>query len=121
MYGLVRNTDSTFIVGQSLMQACFGANDLILHFEETEKVMITITSGICCISPDGSGGGPTQDFGSQASFVLSLLGIPIGSASVLGKGTLQIEFETDAQLQILDDSEQFESYTIKHRGNIIVV
>ena len=57
MYGLAHgldpNTDLSFIVGQRMIQACFGRHDLILNFEETEPVSLLITSGVGFRGQDG--------------------------------------------------------------------
>jgi hypothetical protein len=120
MNGLPTTTDVSFFAGQRLIQGCFGQNDLILNFDETEHISIVVTSSIGCID---SGGVSRRvvDFKTEAPFLLDLLGIPVLSAEVRPAGTLRVYFEGGSQIEIYDDSDQFESYVISHSGERIVV
>ena len=120
MYGLPLNTDLDYLLGQKLIQACFGSNDLILAFDETQPVKITITSSISCSTPAAMGK-QTEDFSSQASFILHLLDVPVEGFSILPAGTLQLSFQNGSKLCLFDDSDQFESYVIEHRGKCLIV
>ena len=120
MYGLPEKTDLGFIVGQSLIQACFGTNDLILRFDGTEGVTITISSSISCTSHEKVGT-RTENFGAEAAFILGLLDVPIDMVNVLNQGTLELISKSGSRFYIYDDSPQFESYTIKHQGKLLVI
>src|ERR1700683_2079291 len=120
MYGLPSNTNVSFIENQRLIQACFGQNDLILKFDGTEYVSILVTSAIGCISRDGACRKVSASK-DAASFVLGLVGRLVISVQILPEGTLSITFETREQIRLYDDSQQFESYTIEHAGQTIVV
>jgi hypothetical protein len=119
MYGLSPETDVSFMVNQKLIQACFGQHDLILNFDN-DGVSVLVTSSIGCIPPNGACHHVTQ-FSEEAQFILKLLDVPVVTAEVMPGGTFCMSFEGGAQLQIYDDSDQFESYVIEHAGKIIIV
>lgn len=120
MYGLSQDTDVSFFIGQTLIQACFGPHDVILNFQDDKPATISIWSSIGCISSDGMCE-RIKDFKEQPGFILKLMNVPITSSQVLVGGTLRLGFENGRQLEIYDDSDQYESYSIHHAGKAIYV
>jgi hypothetical protein len=62
-----------------------------------------------------------DDFRQAASDLVTLIDQRIVSAESDGAGTLTLEFDVGGRLSIYDDSRQYESYTIKNAGQLIVV
>ncbi|MCL2329727.1 MAG: DUF6188 family protein [Phycisphaerae bacterium] len=118
MYGLPQGINLEFFHGKTLIQVCFGACDLILHFDDS--VSITVTSSLGCVDSSGN----TQqytDFQQSAPAVLSLLNQSVSSAQGDDTGTLTLTFSNGEKLAIYDDSKIYESYIINNQGKIIIV
>ncbi len=118
MYGLPPDIDLSFFAGQKLIQVCVGFHDLILHFDE--GVSATITSAVGCRNRHEMSC-RFEEFPVAASAVAGFLNKVVKCARGDTDGTLTIEFEGDEWLEMYDDSEQFESYVIKHGDREIVV
>lgn len=118
MYGLPNDLNLAFFKGKLLLQACFGAHDLILNFDG--GVSITVTSSVGCVSSAGSIQ-HYDDFRQVAPLVLALLNQTILSAEGDQTGTLTLRFDGGGTLAIYDDSNEYESYTIKNGDLMIVV
>lgn len=118
MYGLPKDVDLTFFSGRTLLQACFGVHDLILNFDG--DVSLTVTSSVGCMASDG-GIQQYDDFRQVALAVLALLNQTILSAEGDEAGTLTLRFDGGGVLAVYDDSNEYESYTIKNGGQMIVV
>lgn len=118
MYGLPSNVDLAFFKGKALLQVCIGAHDLILNF--VGDISVTVTSSIGCTT---SGGSIQQydDFRRAAPAVITLLDHSVVLADGDEAGTLTLTFDGGGGLAIYDDSEQYESYTIKNGSKMIVV
>ena len=118
MYGLPRDINLAFFNGKTLLQACFGANDIILNFDG--NISITVTSSLGCM---GSGGSIQQcdDFRQTAPSVLELLNQTVLTAEGDEAGTLTLKFDGGGMLAIYDDSKNYESYVINNGGQMIVV
>jgi hypothetical protein len=118
MYGLPRDVSLGFFEGKTLLQACFGAHDLILNFDG--DVSITVTSSIGWASPDGLIQ-QYDDFCHGAPPVLDLLNQPVTAAAAVDAGTLRLQFADGSRLYVYDDSKEYESYTITNGDQMIVV
>lgn len=118
MYGLPKDIDLNFFIGRTLVQVCVGSNDLILNFDG--EVSVTVTSSVGCM---GSSGKLTKydDFREAAPEVLMLLDRAVVSAKGDEGGTLALEYDGGRHLQLYDDTKQYESYTIRNGGKVIVV
>jgi hypothetical protein len=118
MYGLPADVNLDFFEGKVLLQACFGAHDLILNFDG--DVNVTVTSSIGWASPDGSIQ-QYDDFRHSAPQVLGLLNQTVASATGLDAGTLSLQFADGSKLYVYDDSKEYESYAIRNGDQMIVV
>lgn len=118
MYGLPLGIDLSFFVGRELFSVHFAMHSLILHFDD--DVTVTVTSLVGCIASDGS----IQqyvDFRQAAPAILAMLNQTILAAEGDEAGTLTLRFDGGGMLAVYDDSKQYESYTIKNGGQMIVV
>ena len=120
MYGLSSQTELGFLIGQRVIQVCFGSNDLILKLDGSQSVTITVTSSIRCSSPTNAGL-QSETFKNYAVFLLALIETIVEAVNIHESGTLELRFAGGSSLFIYDDSDQFESYTIEHEGRLIVV
>ncbi len=118
MYGLPRDLNLAFFNGKALLQACFGAHDVILNFDG--NISVSVTSSLGCT---GSGGSFQQgdDFRQIAPAVLELLNQTVLAAEGDEAGTLTLKFDGGGMLAIYDDSKNYESYIINNGGEMIVV
>jgi hypothetical protein len=120
MYSLPKDTDLSFLIKKQLHQVCIGSNDLILNFDGGE-VRISIISE--CIFHDNSGEAILIDrYPANASVVCQLLGSTVmKQMRARGGKALLLEFSNGQSLEIIDDSDQYESFQIKHGDRLIVV
>jgi hypothetical protein len=120
MYGLNTELDTKFFEGQRLIQVCFGKHDLILHFDETIRIELLVTSSISSATL-GAELQRSHNFADHASTLLACLDFLTTSVRVLDTKTLRIEFSNDTTIEIHDDSEQFESFTIRYADKLMIV
>lgn len=118
MYGLSRDLNLAFFGEQTLLQVCFGANDVIFNFDG--EVSITVTSAVGWKSQSGDEG-RSSDFATAAMPLLALIDQRVSRATGDDAGTLHLHFENGAVLSIYDDSTEFESYVIRNGDQIIVI
>lgn len=118
MYGLPKDVDLGFFINKTLLQACFGVNDLIFHFDG--DVSITITSTIGCMESDGNIR-QYDDMTQAAPTVMTLLNQSVVSAEGDEAGTLTLRFDGDGIFMIYDESKKYESYVIKNGEQLIIV
>jgi hypothetical protein len=118
MYGLPIDTDLSFLQDAILIQVCIGENETILRLHP--GVAIMIASNVRLVTPTGE----EQTFETSIGFgsaVLSVLGDNVSSASVEPPGTLKITWSSGHILYIVDSWSDFESYTVTHGEDVIVV
>jgi hypothetical protein len=120
MHGLNTELDTRFFEGQRLVQVCFGKHDLILHFDETAGIELLVTSSISS-AVSGAELRRSDDFSDHASTLLACLDFLTTSVRVVDTKTLRIGFANGTTIEIHDDSEQFESFTIRYADKLIVV
>lgn len=118
MYGLPVDFDPAVLRGEELVQVCVGQSDLILNFEP--RLSILVTSAVA-YAPAGGRPVTFASFPEAGRELLALLGDTVDTVSLLNGRTLQLHFRTGASLAIVDDSDRFESYTIKRGDRLIVV
>ena len=118
MYGLPRDIDLGFFDGKTLLQVCFGLHDLILNFDG--DVSVTVTSSLGCIDSTGELK-PHDDFHQVSVELLHLINQSVQFAEGDEAGTLMLKFDGGGILAVYDDSEEFESYTIRNGRKTIVV
>jgi hypothetical protein len=116
MYGVADNIDLKEIIGTYLSQVCLGKFDVQFRFSDG-----TIIAAQCPVSIIRLGDviAEFKEDGSWTSMEFrNLLNLEVKNWSVPCDRVLQIEFEEDYILQLTDDSDQYESFQIFHRGSI---
>jgi len=123
--GLPAGTDVSFLVGATLTQVCIGQHEVNLNLSSGNPwtdpgASITVESAIRLVLPTQA------EFTSDAPALigpalLPLLGSAVSSASVIQPGTLRLAWTSGHVLDIIDSVEHYESYTVNHGDNIIVV
>jgi hypothetical protein len=118
MYGLPSDPAIDVLKGQSLIQVCFGENDLFLNFSRNVSFEVFSSIGL---GVDPGAISRSTDFLEVSQELLRLLSVLVSDVSWANDGTISITFETGYVVELYDDSEQFESYTIKRPGGVVVV
>ena len=110
MYRLPRDFDPAVLVGQRFEQVCFSENQLWLHFDA--RIKIGIESSFTCRSRLSPINLTVMKVPVSESNLMQLLGKTITKASGNEDGTLSLVFENGDELQVFDDSSEYESYRI---------
>ena len=118
MYGLPQNTNLDFLKGETLIQACFGANDLILNFSGNVSIAIFSSVGL---GVDSENMKRHTVFEEAAGEILALLSKDVAAVSWTPNGTITLRFDNGNVIEIYDDSASFESYTVTSSRGLIVV
>lgn len=119
MYGLPEGIDLSFFVGATLVQVCIGENEVILNFDGEVSLM-------CSSSVRYAGAGKTEslllaDAKLAGAAVLDLLGSNVTEVSAARDGTLALTWSAGDRLELSDSWTEYESYTIRHGDQFIVV
>lgn len=117
MYGLSPETDLSFWAGAELVQVAVGRFQVQLHFhgrialsiESTYRVGTDADAKTFADPPDG------------AMALIALLGETVAAAIPVGDGTLRLAFGGGSVVEVLDSSDEFESYQITHGADVFVV
>lgn len=117
MHGLPKGIDVSFFVGQMLTQLCFGGNDLVLNFADDLSVSVTSSVEL----ETGESEMEIEDFKADGAPLLALIERTIEAATPHEDGTLELRFDNDTVLRLLDDSPHYESYVIWHGKETIAV
>jgi len=118
MYGLPPNTNLDFLKGETLIQVCFGANDLILNFSANVSIAIYSCVGVGVAS---SAMNKHTAFQEVAGELLDLLNKDVSNVRWTPEGTITLELDNGNAIWIYDDSPNFESYTISSSLGQLVV
>ena len=119
MYGLPDKIDLSFFLGKDLEQISFGPAQIQFYF--SDRIHIGIGGKL-----SHSAGGKTSVWGEgvppmNAASVLSLIGASVIDVHGTSDGTLTLTFSNDESLVLFDDSDHYESYTIRHGDDVFVV
>ena len=118
MHGLDTTIDLSFLTGREVLQVAIGIHDVQFAFDR--DVRISITGSFRYVSREGSS--EWQPGAPQAAApALRLLGATVEQVYGQKDGTLELTFSTGGRLTVLDNSKEFESYTISRPGETIVV
>src|SRR5437016_412054 len=104
--------------GKTLVQACFGKHDLILHLDP--GIIIAIFSSIGVGRKDQ----PVQrrtDPKKAAEELFDSLNTDVVDANWSREGDLSLVFNNGSILEVYNDSDQFECYTVTIGKTLIVV
>jgi hypothetical protein len=120
MYRMSSEMSTVPFKNQRLIQVCFGPYDLILQFNETIELGISITSAIGT-SRAGEQTLRSDDFKEHAATLLDCLDKLTTSAEVIDEKTLRIGFSNGHTLEMHDHGNQYESFVISYPGHTIVI
>ena len=118
MYGLQQDFDATIFVGQELIQICFSANTVDFTF--SGDILITLESSFIYRSTP-TGADHREAVPVSSSDLMHLIGHKIDSATATSDGTLALIFDNGHALTFLDDSTDYESYSIRIGQREIIV
>jgi len=117
MNGLQPGIRLTSFVGEELLQLCFGAHQLQIHFANRIQVMVESECVLQGMSPDPI---RIDNYSSAASSLCRLLSAKVLSASRADDGGLLLRFANGAELHVLNDTQENESFQIHLDGKIYV-
>ncbi len=118
MYKLPPDMPLAFLEGRKLLQVCIGLHDLILNLDGDIAITVCSSIGYSATCDEVA---HYVDFRQSAKLLCMLLDESILAARNEGDGSLALEFTNGNILYIYDDSATYESYTIKHGDQLIVV
>lgn len=72
-------------------------------------------------NPDGETVAIDEDYRETAGVLLLLISHDVQTASRTPSGALRLEWSNGAALEVDDDTDHYESYTINHGDRLIVV
>ena len=113
MYRLPKDFDGSFLVGRTLEMVCFNQNQVYLHFDA--KITITIESSF------SSQNDQIISVPVRESNLMKLLELTVSEVQGEEDGTLLLTFSNGEMLKIYDTSQQYESYRITYKDNVIIV
>jgi Family of unknown function (DUF6188) len=119
MYGLPSDPKlDVALKGQTLVQVCVGTNDLFLNFSGDVSIGVYF-----CIASGSSHDTlvSRSDFVEASQDLLKVLSVDVREVTWNKNGTIMITFDTGFLIELHDDSQQFESYTIRTSSGLIVV
>jgi len=118
MHGLqVTESELSFLNGAIVSQVCVGQNEMILRFDN--DVTITVTSEVICFYSTETSV-RFSDFSRGASVVCSLLGQAVLGLTISDAGRQLLLDFGDTSFVLIDDCEEFESFTIAFGGKTYV-
>jgi len=119
MHGLPDNIDLSFFVGKHLEQIAFGPAQIQFFF--SDKIHIGLggkfSHSACGKTSVWEEGQPLIN----ATCSVSLIGARVIDIQGVPDGTITMTFSNDETLVLYDDSNQYESYTIRHGDDVFVV
>ena len=110
MYGLPSDFDPSVFVGHKLNLLSFTENTI--HFAFDGDIAITTTSSFVHVHSLHEPG-RKHVVPVESSRLMSLVGKTVSRSSAEPGGTLSLHFEDGEQLSLLDDSREYESYTVR--------
>lgn len=118
MYGLPTEFDASVFVGKQLQLICFSENTISFSFDE--NVMLTILGSY--VFQEGTNALIQKHrVPVMSSNLMCLVGKIISHAEGRADGSLKLEFDTAHVLTLIDDSKEFEAYTIRIGNKEIMV
>lgn len=119
MYGLPKEFTGSDFFQCVVEQVCFSAFSAQIFFAE-RSIFITIFSSYR-LDLDDSFKGEVVEIPVKESALMRLIGKQVASCEPQSDGTLRLIFSDSSVLEIFDDSDSYESYTIQIAGKTIVV
>jgi hypothetical protein len=122
MYGLPTNTDLSLLVGQEVIQMCFGSNDTQIHMSDgkvsaTFSVLDTLIHAIPQENREIVWAGEPP----PPTHLTRLLRTTIVGAAVVEDGTVEVCFSNGDRLRLVDDDPYHVSYEIWCGSSHIII
>jgi len=117
MKGLPPTVDLTSLSRARVIQLCFGENEFQVHFDNTARVVVESDMTLC--EPQSIDVRIVK-YGEAASQLCRILGDRVLNAVRTADGGLLLRFERGAELQILNNNAQFESFQVHIAGETYV-
>jgi Family of unknown function (DUF6188) len=116
MKGLPSNVDLAPLSGTEVIQICFGATQLQIHFANQSSIFVE--SEVVFVNADGEV--RIEDYSQAASLLCRILGDRTLAATRREDGGLLMTFAGGITLQVLNDSARFESFQVRVAGHTYV-
>lgn len=118
MYRLKKDLDLSFLENLELIQVCVGIFQVQFVFESDVVLSVENTFKH---SSNGTVSEWRPNVVEAATSVLKLLGTTSKTIEAVNEQTLRLGFSNGDTLEMTDDSDQYESFTITAPGKTIVV
>jgi len=118
VYGLPPDFDGRLFVGQILASITFTVNTVHLVFGPDLSLTVLST---CSYRLAASDARHTEQVPITGTAMLGLIGRQVTNIAVTGGRNLALEFDGNGEFTCIDDSDQYESYTIKVDDREIIV
>ena len=118
MYGLPSDFDPSVFVGRSVASVCYSENTTQIFLDD--RTIITIW-GSLAHSAVAEVAARTETVPTESSALMRLAGRTVVDASVNHGKNLRLKFDDGQVLECLDDSDQYESYSIATGDKQIIV
>jgi hypothetical protein len=119
MNGLPHDFNTDVFVARLLEQVCYTENQVTLHFDG--DVHIVLEGGFAHGDVESESIHQVLQVPVHESHLMRLLGASITEASASRDGTLRLVFSNGDVLNILNDTDEYESYQIQIGDKIVVV
>lgn len=104
--------------GRVLEQLCFGRHELILNFDDGLSITVEGAAGITLAGDSESVVADPLDI---ASVLVGLISDTVRTTEVKDARSFSIEFARGQVLRLIDSSERYESFQVRHGDRLIVV
>ena len=118
MYGLPKDADLSFLIGEWPTQICAGEAQIIIRFGDGKR--ISIQSLVHMYNSEDMRF-EIDEYKTSAGPILELLGKKIISFEIVTPKELVLKFEDQYRLHIFDDSDQYESFELHDKDTEIYV
>jgi Family of unknown function (DUF6188) len=111
-------TDLGFLVGATLTQVAIGENETILHLHPDSTILI---QSEVIIKIPGEEVSALETAVEVGSVLLPLLGKTVTEAVGTPRGSLALTWSDGRTVEVLNDSDQYECYSVTHGTDFFVV
>jgi len=118
MFGVQKDVNLDFLVEKKLLSVSFLKHSFSLFFEDEIKIQV---EAAVSFKPANVKLSQHHRIETIANRLVELIDKNITSYSVLDDKRILLNFSNADELVLIDDSEEYESFTITHRDRFIVV
>ena len=118
MYGIPVGETFASIEGRVLAQLCFGRHELILNFDDG---LSTTVEGALGITLAGAAESVVDDALDIASVLVDLISATVTAIEVNDPRSFSMGFAQGHIVRLVDSSERYESFQVRHGDRLIVV